>query len=381
METGLVTVDSVTGEVIESSQIQAVQPFRLASDPIEALRLAEKIVRHMSEKCSGEQYVSTISGRKYPKVDWWTTVGMGVGLFAQEESIIDRSGEEMPQSDGKPGYKFEAKVGIYSGGVRVTGASHIASSSDSPKSWGKNEYSVRSMAVTRAVGKAFRIGFSGLAVMAGLEPTPMEEMPHDQQQGGQQGKQPPQTGTPVEMASEKQIEFIKNMAKSHLLTADEKSQIDAAVKKGMPKQKASDFIERLKAKVDTRKAEEDAKSDKDAQQNSSIAFDGETTAAAEAEYDRSVSQNTAGLFQEQLAGPDPNAPPRTENKAQRSRIMLGAMTAIKQADMPESEVKDMIAEMFGTPMASDDTLKAVLEKLSMDQLVEFKAAMSKPVEA
>lgn len=36
---------------------------------------------------------------------------------------------------------------------------------------------MRSMAVTRATGKAFRLGFSWVMVMAGYSPTPAEEMP------------------------------------------------------------------------------------------------------------------------------------------------------------------------------------------------------------
>ena len=68
----------------------------------------------------------------------------------------------------------------------------------------------------------------------------LEDLTHTEvKESGQKQSPPTGSGTSVEMASEKQIEFIKNMAKSHLLTADEKSQIDAAVNKGMPKQKAN----------------------------------------------------------------------------------------------------------------------------------------------
>jgi hypothetical protein len=44
--------------------------------------------------------------------------------------------------------------------------------------WAKRPgYARRSMAVTRATGKAFRLGFSWIMTLAGYEVTPAEEMP------------------------------------------------------------------------------------------------------------------------------------------------------------------------------------------------------------
>lgn len=148
-------------------------------DPVGQLEQAQRVVQFMSDKCSGPNYISNISGRNYPRVDWWTTVGMSLSLFPVEESV------EKVETGDNGEIKYEAVVSVRRSGQVITRASHVASSREG-KPWGHNDYSVRSMAVTRATGKAYRIGLSGLAVLAGLEPTPAEEMPT--------------TGQPVEAA-------------------------------------------------------------------------------------------------------------------------------------------------------------------------------------
>lgn len=161
---------------------QADEPrFDLArvDDPTAAIDKAEQLVGKMAEKCTGPDYIATIQGKEYPKVDWWTTVGASLGLFPREESIrlLDREGE----------VAYEATVGVYRGQELVTRASAICS--DKEPTWsGRDEYAIRSMAITRATGKAFRLGLSFLPVMAGMEPTPAEEMP--QGGGGQSSDEP-----------------------------------------------------------------------------------------------------------------------------------------------------------------------------------------------
>jgi len=147
----------------------------LGSDPTTRMQTAEQLVQHMASKCSGPNYVVNIQGNSYPKVEWWTTVGAALDLFPQEESCqrYDRADES---------YAYEAVVGVYtSAGKRITRAGGLCASHEGI---GKNgEHAVRSMAVTRATVKAYRLGLSFIAVMAQLQATPAEEMP---QQGGAQ---------------------------------------------------------------------------------------------------------------------------------------------------------------------------------------------------
>ena len=141
-----------------------------ASNPIVALEKAQTVVKWMAEKCQGPKYIATISGSRYPKVDWWTTVGMSLGLFPVEVET-----NLLPREDETT---YLSVVEVRYGEKVVTRASAICSSNE--EHWSdRDEHAIRSMAITRATGKAYRIGLSGLAVMAGLEPTPAEEMTHD----------------------------------------------------------------------------------------------------------------------------------------------------------------------------------------------------------
>jgi len=141
--------------------------FELATDPVEALERAERLVRAMAVRCTGERYIARISNRDYPKVDWWTTIGMVLGLFPVviTNRRLDRADE----------LAYEATVEIHHRGRLITRGEALCSNAEAR--WKTaDEYAIKSMAATRATGKAFRLGLSGLAVMAGLEPTPAEEM-------------------------------------------------------------------------------------------------------------------------------------------------------------------------------------------------------------
>ena len=142
------------------------------ADPLRALEKAEAIVKWMAAKCQGPKYIVNISGKSYPKVDWWTTVGMSLGLFPVEVSNEQRPSQEE--------IAYLAVVEVRYGDHVITRASAICSSAE-PLWRDSPEFAIRSMATTRATGKAFRLGLSGLAVMAGLEPTPAEEMTHRQE--------------------------------------------------------------------------------------------------------------------------------------------------------------------------------------------------------
>lgn len=174
----------------ELAQHQQADPATLAlfnTNGAEQLQNAHKLVRAMSGLCSGERHISNIQGKKYPKVEWWTTMGGCIGVFAREHWV------KPVRIGGVEGW--EAEVGLYRGDRLVGQATSVCMSNESR--WGKAEvYAIRSMAVTRATGKAFRLTFSFLAALAGLEATPAEEMPYDHDRAApQQQRQAPQQGT------------------------------------------------------------------------------------------------------------------------------------------------------------------------------------------
>ena len=156
------------------TEIEVHQPVEQSTmmlfegNPVKALRAAEDMVQYMAQKCS--HLVMDMRGKKYPLVEWWTTVGSGLGLFPVEVSStrLNREGEIC----------YEAVVEVRRFGQVVTRASAIASSKER-SSWAANEFSIKSMATTRATGKAYRLPLGWLARLAGLEPTPSEEMPQE----------------------------------------------------------------------------------------------------------------------------------------------------------------------------------------------------------
>lgn len=155
-------------EVVEVEETALVKSGVFPDDPLEAFSQAEKIVKKVASKCVGKNFISDIKGKMYPKVEWWTTVGAVLGLFP----VVTRC--ERIDRDGH--YLYEADVEVRRNGNVITSATAICSTEE--RSWGnRDEYAVKSMSQTRATAKAYRIGLSFLATLAGLEATPAEEVP------------------------------------------------------------------------------------------------------------------------------------------------------------------------------------------------------------
>lgn len=155
-------------ETIQEHEVTSVTVFD--PDPVRALEQASTMIKAVSKICQGPQYISIIGGKKYPKVEWWTTVGGSKGLFPYLVwcKKLDRPDE----------IAYEARVEVRNqvNQAAITAAEAICT--DKERNWkGRDEYAIKSMAQTRATAKAFRLGLSFLATMAGLEATPAEEVP------------------------------------------------------------------------------------------------------------------------------------------------------------------------------------------------------------
>ena len=91
-------------EVNSNTQNGAVKPFNpnidttyqlFSRSPGKALSEMQEIVQVMSNKCQGEAFISVINNKKYPKVEWWTTVAATLGLFpiVKYSRKLERDGE------------------------------------------------------------------------------------------------------------------------------------------------------------------------------------------------------------------------------------------------------------------------------------------------
>ena len=202
-------------------------------DPEKAYREAQQLVNVVASRCTGSGYLVNIRGKQYPKIEWWTSVSASLGLFPQVlySKRLDRDGE----------IAYEAKVEVYRNGQII--ASGEAMCSNREDRWrNADEYAIKSMSITRASGKAYRIPLSFLAVMAGLEVTPAEEMPvHESTQSIPMYERT--NNHTDERASEKQQAAVRGLIENDKVYPNEKRQIHEFIEDGLTKAKAKELLD------------------------------------------------------------------------------------------------------------------------------------------
>jgi hypothetical protein len=114
-----------------------------------------------------QKFFQVIQGKEFVKVEGWITLGSLLGITPREKSVT-----ELP--DGS--YIAEIELVRVDTGRIIGGASALCSVDE--KRWGNaDKYARRSMSVTRATGKAYRISFGWIIGLAGFETCNAEEMP------------------------------------------------------------------------------------------------------------------------------------------------------------------------------------------------------------
>jgi hypothetical protein len=202
-------------------------------DPERAYKEAQRLVSVVANRCTGPGYLVNIRGKQYPKIEWWTSVSASLGLFPRVlySKRLDRDGE----------IAYEAKVEVYRNNQII--ASGEAMCSNREERWrNAEEYAIKSMSITRASGKAYRIPLSFLAVMAGLEVTQAEEMP-PVKQTQPIPEQPRTNNQDVEYASEKQHSAVRGLIENDLVYPNEKRQIHEFIEDGLTKVKAKELLD------------------------------------------------------------------------------------------------------------------------------------------
>lgn len=204
-----------------------------SQDPEQAYREAQRLVNVVASMCTGPGYLVNIRGKQYPKIEWWTSVSASLGLFPRVlfSKRLERDDE----------IAYEAKVEVHRNGQII--ASGEAMCSNREDRWrSADEYAIKSMAITRASGKAYRIPLSFLAVMAGLEVTPAEEMPSEVKSQPIQ-KQPRTNYQDEDMATEKQQAAVRGLIENDKVYPNEKRQIHEFIEDGLTKAKAKELLD------------------------------------------------------------------------------------------------------------------------------------------
>lgn len=182
-------VGTVFKPAIESASVLASQDMR------ERLAVASEISKELAKIIKERKLSTDIAGKKHVHVEGWTTMGallpkmvipkitkteeISKGRFKAEcvllagEQIVGGADGEACVNEGK--YELDYKGDIV---LDDTGKPKQKLNMYNKPAQGRfpDPSQARSMAQTRAVGKAFRLSFSWIMVMAGYEPTPAEEM-------------------------------------------------------------------------------------------------------------------------------------------------------------------------------------------------------------
>ena len=150
------------GTVNESVALVKVEPLR----PADVIARGAEQAKPLAELIKAQNLSVKISGRQYVKVEGWVTLAAMNGVLPREIEV-----ERI--EDGT----YIATVAL----IRISDQTELTRASaecgtDEPLWAQRPNYARRSMAITRATGKACRIAFSWVISMAGYEPTPFEEM-------------------------------------------------------------------------------------------------------------------------------------------------------------------------------------------------------------
>jgi hypothetical protein len=182
----------IEGQIVEQQgetalALQDESPRSITTIPLGALTLTNpaQVIEKVTEMAKELVKIvdslglfKIIKTKKYVFVDGWEILGGMLGVGAHEENSVRRE-------DGS----YEATVVLkrHNDGAIVGRASALVGMEETDSSgnltWGaRDEYARKSMATTRATGKAFRLTFSWIMKLAGYEGTPAEEMKSEETQ-------------------------------------------------------------------------------------------------------------------------------------------------------------------------------------------------------
>lgn len=135
--------------------------------PAQMVQAAAEVANVLKDVIKKQGLASNIGGKEYVKVEGWSTLGCFLGILPREREVRELE-------DGS----YEAVVELYNLKTgQVVGQGSALCSVDEKRWRGADKYARRSMAITRATGKAYRLGFSWIMTLSGYEATPAEEMP------------------------------------------------------------------------------------------------------------------------------------------------------------------------------------------------------------
>jgi hypothetical protein len=171
------------------------------NDPVEVIAKATRIADALKAVVVAKKLVAGIQGKEYLTVEAWTTLGSMLGVYPFTEWS-----RPLPEGNG-----WEARVVVRTrDGVEIAAAEAMCTRDE--RSWkSRDEYALRSMAMTRAVSKAMRLPLGFVAVLAGYDPTPEAEVPPE----GFKDRKPEPPPPPVESEAQVERRRAEGIARIH----------------------------------------------------------------------------------------------------------------------------------------------------------------------
>ena len=140
------------------------------SDPQGRARADERVASVLVDVIKDRKLFARISGHEHITAEGWTTLG---GMLGVVPVVVWTK----PNETGD-GYLARVEARTLDG--RVVGAAE-SECSRAERKWKTAEpYAIRSMAQTRAIGRALRAPLGQIVVLAGYEPRAAEEIPVDE---------------------------------------------------------------------------------------------------------------------------------------------------------------------------------------------------------
>ncbi len=147
-------------------------------EPEAALEQASKVASAAMRLINDRGLVQTFSGRTHVMVDGWLCIARLAKVrthVADESTLKDDKGNVLRDAQGRP-HGWQARIEVIDANGDVVGDAVSQCARDENTWKNRDDYAVRSMAQTRATGKALRVALGFVATMAGFEATPAEEM-------------------------------------------------------------------------------------------------------------------------------------------------------------------------------------------------------------
>jgi hypothetical protein len=165
VSTDLATVDTATGELVHTDTPTAI------------VEKAGVIASTLKDVIDRQGFSRKIGQGEHIEVAGWQVAGMLVGAFGGEAVHVEIVSSERLDREGEIAYRAVAEARTISG--RVVGRDEGLCSSLERNWRGRDEFAIKSMASTRAEGRAYAKALRPLMSMAGYNATPAEEMGHE----------------------------------------------------------------------------------------------------------------------------------------------------------------------------------------------------------